>query len=414
MLKITILTIGDEICIGQVVNTNASWLAAKCTELGCRIVAHSIVGDEKEIMISELNRLLPISDFIIITGGLGPTHDDITKPVLCEFFKDELVFHEETLNQIEFLFKWRGLKLTERNRGQAFIPSKCTPLKNLMGTAPGMLFSFQNKYIVSLPGVPAEMKGLMENEILPLISKLILIRKEEVVLFKNIQTHGIAESMLADLIGEPSEFLGNGTLAFLPSYKGVRLRIGVSSGNFEEARKELKIIEDIIIKRAGKYIFAIGEDTLGSTVGKILKEKQLTLAVAESCTGGLLGGEITSTEGSSVYFKGGVIVYSNDSKINLLKVNPETIEKFGAVSKETALELAENVRKIFATDYGLSITGIAGPGGATPDKPVGTVWIGISDKVKSEAKLFTFVHDRAVNRERAVGSALGWLYNKIK
>jgi len=413
MSKVSILTIGDEICIGQVTNTNAVWIATQCTHLGYAVILHSTVGDDKYLMLKEIDRLFNLSDVLIITGGLGPTHDDITKPTLCEYFNDELVLHKPTLEHLEQFFKKRDYTLTDRNKTQAYIPSKCTPLRNDLGTAPGMQFEKDGKFIISLPGVPAEMKSIMEKYVFQFLQNLLAERKSDVVLYKTIHTSGIPESMLADLIGEPSKFLGDGRLAFLPTYQGVRLRIGITEKNIELGMRRITEIENIVRKRVGKYIFGENEETLSSAIGRLLKEKGKTLSVAESCTGGVLGGEITKVSGSSEYFFGGVIAYSNEAKINVLEVGKVTIEKYGAVSEQTAIELAYHVKGLFNTDYGISITGIAGPTGGTTEKPVGTVWIGLADENGVSAKKYTFGEDRTVNRERAVGTALTLLYKKL-
>ena len=407
------MTVGDEICIGQIVNTNASWIASHCTAIGAKIINHFAVPDERYAMINGLDMLIDNSDFVLITGGLGPTHDDITKPVLTEYFNDKLVLHELTYKRLEEMYNKRGTEFLERNKKLAYLPSKCKILINNSGSAPGMLFEQNGKYIISMPGVPSEMKDIMFNHVLPLIKSEIINNKSDVVLYKTLNTIGIPESHLADLLGNPDEFLNGGTLAFLPSYNGVKLRIGFSSENSKSAEEEINKIENYIRSRAGRFISGIGEEVITETVGKLLKEKRKTVSVAESCTGGLLGGAFTGIPGSSDYFSGGVIVYSNDAKINILGVPKDIINKFGAVSEETAIELAKNVREKFSTDYGISVTGIAGPGGGTKDKPVGTVWIGISDSKSTVAKKFVFADDRNINRELFVGRALGLLYMKL-
>jgi nicotinamide-nucleotide amidase len=413
MFKIALISIGDEICIGQIVNTNASWIAAKCTGLGAEVFTHAVIRDDKNNLINELNRLIPLSELIIITGGLGPTHDDITKNVLCEYFNDDLILHESTLEYLDEIFQLRGFKLTERNKEQALAPSKSQVLSNSVGTAPGMLFEFNGKFIVSLPGVPAEMKYIMNNSVLPFFQRKIAERNDNVVLYKNLNTTGIAESKLADLIGEPKDFLNGGTLAFLPSYRGVKLRIGVTADNFQKGKLKLEEIENIILHKAGKYIFGIEDDSLVSSVGSLLTNANKTVSVAESCTGGLLGAEFTSVSGSSTYFKGGIITYSNEAKEKLLNVNSKILTDCGAVSEQVASEMASNVRILFNTNYGIGITGIAGPTGGSEEKPVGTVFIGLADEKSVSVKKFVFSNDREINRERAVGTALTMLLDKL-
>lgn len=414
MINAAILTIGDEICIGQVVNTNASWIASELSKLGYKVNLHSVIGDEESILIQELNRLLQLSDIIIITGGLGPTHDDITKPTLTKYFNDKLVLKEDLLIELNERFKKRGLVLTERNKEQALVPSKAKILRNEVGTAQGLWFDYDKKIIIALPGVPSEMKFIMKNSVLSTLQEKIISEKHSVLIYKNLNTTGIPESYLADLIGDTSLFLEGNSLAFLPSYKGVRLRIGVEGKNFEEAHKKIDGIVDYIMKRAGEYVFSFDDESLASVVGKMLIEMNKSLSVAESCTAGMLGAEITSVSGSSKYFLGGLQVYSNEAKIKLLKVSPNTISKYGAVSKQTALELAQNIRSLFNSDFGISITGVAGPTGGTTEKPVGTVFIGLADDKTSYANKYYFSQDRQINRERAVGTALSLLYKHIK
>ncbi len=413
MLDISILTIGDEICIGQIVNTNSSWIASQCTKLGANVKYHSSIHDDKIDMLSEIKRLSSQTDLLIITGGLGPTHDDITKPVLTEYFNDKLEVHQETLKYLQGFFKKKGRELAGMNEGQALVPTKAKPLFNRVGTAPGLLFEENNKYFVALPGVPSEMKAIMTDSVFTLIKDLIKHRNEDVLVFKTLQVAGIVESDLASLIGDPYQFLDGGTLAFLPSYKGIRLRIGVKATSFDIAQDKIKKIEDIIRSKAGEYIYGVGDDSIISKIAEILIANKQTVSVAESCTAGLLGAEFTSISGSSAYFSGGVLAYSNEIKGKILGVNKNTLLNYGAVSEECAKELAMNVRKKFDTEFGISITGIAGPTGGSQDKPVGTVWIGLSDNEETIAKKYVFGNDRVVNRERSVGAALSLLLKKL-
>ena len=360
MLKISILSIGDELCIGQVLNTNARFMAVECTKIGADVVLHSTIDDDKSMMTAELDRLTDLSELILITGGLGPTHDDITKPVLCEYFNSELKFHESTYKDLEYFFSKRGIELTERNKLQAMLPDKCTPLRNMVGTAPGMMFERNGKFFISMPGVPREMQYIMNNSVLPFIAELIDKRNKDVVLYRTIHTNGIPESMLADKLGNPDEFASGAKLAFLPSYRGVRLRIGVNAKTFGKARSRIDEIESYINLKVGEHVFGTDDESLETAAAELLIKYGKTVSVAESCTGGLLGAAFTNVSGSSSYFEGGVQVYSNQAKMTMLGVSPETINVHGAVSEQTAKELAENVRKKFGTDYALSVTGIAG------------------------------------------------------
>ena len=414
MFNVSIMSIGDEICIGQIVNSNAAWIAYKFTDLGANVFEHITIGDDATAMKNVLDELLPKSDLVLLTGGLGPTHDDITKPVLVEYFDDELEFDEETYENICILLERRGLKITERIKQMSMLPKSCKILYNGVGAAPGMLFERNGKYVVSLPGVPSEMKFIMTNSVLPMVEKIIDKLGDDIVLYKTLMTSGVPESVLADKIGNVDAFLRDSdSLAFLPSYKGVRLRIGVR-GSKGYAEKRLQEIEKYIRDRVDEYIIAGDDVSLAEVVGKTLADAGETVAVAESCTGGLLGGEFTSVSGSSAYFAGGVIAYSNEIKEKILGVEHQILIEHGAVSRETAEQMAQNVRSKFNVDYGISITGIAGPTGGTPDKPVGTVWIAVSSKEGNIAKKFNFGADRNVNRQRSVGAALNLLLQTIK
>lgn len=410
MLKVAILSIGDEICIGQVLNTNAQWIAEKCTEIGTEIVYHLSVGDNKQRLIESLRYLEKSSDVIIMTGGLGPTSDDITKPILLEYFNDKLAFNNDVNLDIQEFYRKREREVSKLSLSQAEVPSKCQVIRNNLGTAPGMVFNENEKLYVSLPGVPYEMKEMVQNYVIPLLIKEIEKKHETVVKFKTIHTSGIPESNLAELIGDEKDFLREGeTLAYLPSTKGVRLRIGVTGKEFSTCDKRISEIEKILLNKISNFVLPIENKELTETVSELLKGKKKTLAVAESCTGGMLGAEITSVSGASNFFVGGEITYSNWAKTVRLNVNEKTLQEYGAVSEQVACEMAENVRKIFNTDLGISITGIAGPTGGTPEKPVGTVWIGLSTKEKTYARQYVFGSNRNINRERAVFTALNEL-----
>mgnify|MGYP000098599206 CR=1 FL=1 len=413
MVNLSILTIGDEICIGQIVNTNSAYIASKCTALGFNVLIHSIIPDKKDMMIAELDRLMGLSDVVIITGGLGPTEDDITKATLCEYFSDKLEFHQPTFDFLEKWFSSRGRIMNDLNKSQAYLPSNCKVLRNLHGTAPGMLFEKDGKVVISLPGVPKEMKYIMEDSVLPHLKEMLINKKTDMMLFKTIHTAGIFESDLAILIGSKSNFPEECSFAYLPSYKGVRLRIGVNCQNIEEGHKKISKIESYLMDKISKYVVGTDSDDLVLSVSNKLRQKNLTVAVAESCTGGLLGANFTNYSGSSDIFKGGIIAYSNEIKIEILGVEKTTIDTFGAVSQQTAVEMAKNVRDKFKTDFGISITGIAGPTGGSPEKPVGTVWIGIADENQVFAKIYKFGEDREVNRERSVGAAFTMLFEEL-
>lgn len=420
-MTIALLTIGDEICIGQIVNTNAAWMAEMCSMEGWRVVAHSVVGDELSQIIDEFKRLLGLADAVLITGGLGPTHDDRTKTALLEFLEDKAVLHEPTLEHLKALFRRLGRDITERNATQAMLPSTCEVLQNDKGTAAGMWFTLKaqskhnpskrDKIMVSMPGVPYEMKHLMRDRVIPRLRDLSA--NDPVMRYTTLLTTGIAESTLADLIGDVDMILEGQELAFLPSSGGVKLRISVTAENRAKADEIVARIEERIRARAGRYVYGKDGDTYDALVGQLLTEHGLTIATAESCTGGLLGAALTASRGASAYFLGGVQCYSNEAKMQFAGVKSDTLRQHGAVSEETALELASGIRERFQASIGVSITGIAGPDGGTPEKPVGTIWVAFADKNGAEAHKYNVPGDRTVNRERAVAAALQLIFKKV-
>lgn len=415
MARATIITIGDEILIGQIINTNASWIAEKLTSYGIIVEKHLSISDNKSVIFETIRNEISRCDIVVTTGGLGPTSDDNTKQVICDVFADTLRFDEPSYENIKYLFEIRKRKITERNRHQAMVPTRSIALKNDYGTAPGILFNENKKLFLSLPGVPIEMKAIFENSFEPHLLEYLTNHKGEFVLYRTINTVGIFESNLADLIGDPSSFLDNDTsLSFLPNHRGVRLRIGAIKNNYSEAKESVDKAIKLLTEKVGNYIVSEGEFNLSQIAFEQLKRCNKTVAVAESCTGGYLGKELTEISGASKYFMGGVISYSNESKVQILNVNKETLDKYGAVSQETAREMAINVRNLFGTDFGISITGIAGPGGGTPTKPVGTLFIGFSEKSGTNVYEYHLGENRSINRERAVTNAFLLLINKLK
>lgn len=415
MARASIITIGDEILIGQTINTNASWIAQQLTNIGIIVDKQISISDKKSEIFDTIRNELSRCDIVITTGGLGPTSDDNTKQVICNVFGDELRFDEQSFDNIKELFEARKRQITERNKQQAMVPSRSIALKNDYGTAPGILIRNKEKLFVALPGVPTEMKTIYENSLLPLLQEYLINHQGEFVLYRTINTVGIFESNLADLIGNPSSFLDPDTsLAFLPNYRGVRLRVGTVKTSYHEAKSTVDKAIDYLSGIIKDYIISEGDFNLPQIAHDLLLEKKKTVAVAESCTGGFLAKELTDLSGASAYFLGGLITYSNQSKIEQLNVSEETINNHGAVSSQTAIEMAENVRKLYGTDFGISITGIAGPEGGTPTKPVGTVFIGLSDNSGTEASEFHFGKNRSINRERAVANAFLLLINKLK
>lgn len=413
-MNTAIITIGDELLIGQIVNSNAAVIAADCTAIGCTIVAQSTIGDDAQSLIDELDRLRVHSSVLILTGGLGPTHDDITKAVLTNYFHDTLVQDNAWLEHLRAWMLMRGRELSERNALQAMLPSTCMTLANPLGTAPGMLFDRDGIVLISLPGVPDEMKGLMQQHVLPYLERMLEVRNDASWEYRTLYSTGIPEAYLADRIGDPTVFLHGSTLAFLPNAYGVRMRVGAQARGHDERASELDRVEAFLQERAGRWIYGSGRTSLSQRVGELLKEHGGTVAVAESCTGGLLGAALTDVAGSSAYFEGGVLSYSNDVKVRELGVSASDIDKHGAVSEAVARQMCDGVRSRFGTTYGIGITGVAGPDGGTEEKPVGTVWIGVAGPTKTVTKLHRFGPDRRNNRERSVAAALAMLWRLMQ
>ncbi len=413
MIYSKIISIGNELLIGQTINSNASFISEKLFSINIHVKKIVSIGDVEKDLIEELVDSEKFYDITFITGGLGPTHDDITKNVLIKYFDDELVFNEKVFENVENLFSIRGIKTPSINREQAMVPSKALIVWNRLGTAPGFCFEKNEKLFIALPGVPYEMKEMMNDSIIPMLTEKYNGKFGFVQKSKTFLTIGISESALAEMIGNVRELVGENNFAFLPSLIGVKLRVDVRAETTEEVNEILSEIEKKLYDKVGDYIYGVNDEQLEKIISQLLKQKKLKLATAESCTGGLLASKITDISGSSEYFLGGVNVYSNESKINILGVNAGTIEKYGAVSEETALEMALNVRKLFKADIGVSITGIAGPEGGTEEKPVGLVFIGYSDSEKTFAKKFLLGHIRERNKIRAASHALDILRREI-
>ncbi|QJW89709.1 competence/damage-inducible protein A [Spirosoma taeanense] len=372
-IRAEVVTIGDEILFGQITDTNTQWISTELTNIGIRTVRKSSVGDQTEAILQILHEAHQRADVIIITGGLGPTKDDITKKTLCTYFSVELVRNQTALALVTQFFEKRGREMTDLNRGQADLPANAVYMQNDWGTAPGMWFDYEGRVYVSLPGVPFEMKHLMANRILP---KLRASFETPVIKHKMILTAGIGESFLAERIETWEDALPpHIRLAYLPSFGGVRLRLTATGQDEAVLDRELAEQVENVLPLIEKNVYGYDDDTLESVIGYLLLRQNLTLATAESCTGGFVASRITSVPGSSAYFWGSIIAYSNDVKVNQLGVKPETLEQFGAVSEETIRQMAEGVRKTLGTDVGIATSGIAGPDGGTPDKPVGTIWI---------------------------------------
>lgn len=390
-----LLTIGDEILYGQIVDTNSQWMSVALSNAGISAIRKTTVGDREEEILTAFAEAEKRADIILITGGLGPTSDDLTKPCLAKYFNSPLKIHEEALAEVTEFFKSRGRELTEVNRQQAALPICCEKITNQMGTAPGMWFERNGKVFVSMPGVPHEMMRMMTDIIIP---KLQQSFQTPVIHHKVIRTAGVGESVLAEKIADWEKALpAHIKLAYLPGLSEVKLRLTGIGNTLHELEKETEELTAKLHQRIGQFIYGYGEDPLEVVIGNTLKAKQLTLAVAESCTGGYLSHLITSVPGSSAYFSGSIIPYAYEIKMRQLGVKPETLEKHGAVSEATISEMANLVRAKFNTDIGVATSGIAGPGGATPDKPVGTVWIAYSDKYQTVTRKLQLSKDRLIN-----------------
>lgn len=377
-MNVNIVTIGDEILIGQIIDTNSAWMGQQLNLVGAKVSAIHSVSDTKEGIINALETALKQADVVLMTGGLGPTKDDITKKTIADYFGADMVFHEPTWERIQGLFKRWGRSTTPAHKEQCFMPSNAKILFNKMGTAPGMWFEVAGKIVVSMPGVPYEMKYLMEFEVIP---KLVEHFPGKPIAHRTILTVGEGESRIAAKLEKIEEELPDFVkLAYLPNLGNVRLRLSAIAENGEDIETVLdqkaKEIEGVI----PELIYGYGTETLEEAIGKLLKQKGLTLSTAESCTGGFLAHKITKIPGCSVYYKGSIVAYAYEAKRNLLAVKQETLEKYGAVSEETVKEMVVGVLETLNTDIGISISGIAGPGGGTPDKPVGTVWLAIANK----------------------------------
>ncbi|MDB5128911.1 competence/damage-inducible protein A [Mucilaginibacter sp.] len=407
-----IITIGDEILIGQIVDTNSAWMAQKLNEEGIRVKQISSVSDDRQHILTALAEATTRADIIFITGGLGPTKDDITKQTLAEYFNVKLVLNDDALNNVLNIFKRYNRPLLEVNRKQAEVPENCEIILNNNGTAPGLWFNVNGKIYVSMPGVPFEMKYMMEETVIP---KLKTALKLPVIIHKTILTVGEGESFLAEKIADiENDLPANIKLAYLPKMGQVRLRLSAYSDGETSLNDKLEEFSSRIVERVGHNVVAQEDIPLEKVILNHMAGKGLTLSVAESCTGGYVSHLITQHEGSSQVFLGGAVTYSNDLKENILGVKNETLYQFGAVSQETVTEMVEGALRQFKSDYALAITGIAGPGGGTQEKPVGTVWIAVANANKTVVKKFTFGNKRLQNIERSAVAAFFMLITLLK
>ena len=406
-----IITIGDEIIIGQVIDTNSAFIAASLNEAGIEVLKIASVPDKKEGITSALDIARKTADIIIMTGGLGPTGDDITKNTLAGYFKSHLVLNKDVLEHIEKLISHLPGKISERNMKQAELPDNCKIIANNYGSASGMWFEEKEKIFISLPGVTYEMKAMITNDVVPALKERFRL---PVIIHKTILTSGVAESIMADKIKDWEEGLPPTLkLAYLPSPGILRLRISGTGSSREKVLQEIDRQSDKLISLISDDVFGYDDDLLEEKVGKLLVKRKQTVAIAESCTGGKISELITSVAGSSLYFKGSVIAYSNEIKTGILGVREDIIEKYGAVSEAVVRAMAVNIRKIYNTNYAVASSGIAGPTGGTPQKPVGTTWICVASEDKIIASKYNLGKQRGRNILKASITALNMLRKLI-
>ncbi|MBN2225744.1 MAG: competence/damage-inducible protein A [candidate division Zixibacteria bacterium] len=409
-MNVELISIGDEIITGHTVDTNSVYIARRLAEIGLTVQYKTAVGDDLPRMEEVIYQALRRTDIVIVTGGLGPTDDDVTKRAIVKVFKRNLVFHEDILDDIKRRYAERGIDMPAINQNQALLPQGATYLPNKTGSAVGIVITEEGKIFASLPGVPREMMIMVDEELIPFLQARI---KQEAIRVIKLRTTGIIESELAERITPHLKLPESVRFAYLPSYSGVDLRIISRGPSQEVADENAETIAERLSEVVGKYIFGRDDDTLELVIGRLLTDRKQTLTVAESCTAGLLAGQITSVAGSSGYFACGVVTYTNRSKTGLLGVPEETLEKHGAVSAETAEAMARGLREKFGSDYGIAITGIAGPGGGTDEKPVGTVYIAVSSEPGVISKLLRLGNDREINRRRSVYAAMELLRRTI-
>ena len=407
-MNATLITIGDELLIGQVVDTNSCFISRKFGDCGIRVIERTSIGDDADTIIATLNRVLQQSEIVVITGGLGPTKDDLTKHTLARYFDSKLVQDPATYRFVEQMLARRGIEFNELNQAQALVPECCTVLPNRNGTAPGMWFDTEDgKIVISLPGVPFEMEALITDEVVPRLVNRFALKS---IIHRTMITFGMAESVLAATIADWEDALPKELhLAYLPNPKAIRLRLSCYDIEREKGEAMIDKAFDELKAIIPEYILGYEGASVAEEVAKILYQRGATLAVAESCTGGKIANTFTAMAGASEYFKCGVVAYANEAKQALLGVKAETLNTYGAVSQQVAEQMAEGVRRVGQSDYAIATTGIAGPTGGSDEKPVGTVWIAIATPTQTIARKMTYGQIRIQNIERATTSAINLL-----
>lgn len=402
-MKAEIITIGDEIIQGEILDNNSAYIGDRLSGSGIEIAFKTSVGDDLKRIIEAIKLGLERADLVITTGGLGPTNDDLTKKAIVKAFKRNLVFHDDILKKVEEGFKKRGIKMPKINQNQALLPQGAKALPNQYGSAPGIFIQEGKKLFFALPGVPLEMRTILEDEVLPFLNTKSV---KKVTLQKILRTTGIVESAIYDRMESILKHKSPVKIGFLPSFSGVDIKLKISAETEELALKNISETEQRLREVLNEYIYGTDKQILEEIIGELLRNRRKTISVAESCSGGLIGVKFTNVSGSSDYFVNGMITYSNQAKIELLKIPEDIIDKYGAVSEQVAILMAEGVKKLSKSDYGLSATGIAGPTGGTEEKPAGLVYIGFAHENDSFAQKYIFGGDRKAIRERTAQAAL--------
>jgi nicotinamide-nucleotide amidase len=410
-MKAHIITIGDELLIGQTLDTNSAWIGAELSKIGFDIYRKTSVHDDHDDIMDILRSVTGKADVVLITGGLGPTSDDITKQVLSEFFNSKLAINTEVLAMIENMMNRRGFPMNENIRRQAEVPEGCTILKNKAGTAPGMWFEKDGTIYISMPGIPVEMKYIMNQHVLPELRKRFTT---QVIIHKNIMTYGGLEAKLAETLADfeaslPAEV----KLAYLPSFGIIKLRLTGTGTDPVLLKKIIEAQVGTLYEIIPDLIFGENEELFETVIGNLLKERKQTISTAESCTGGMIAQMLTSISGSSVYFKGSVVAYDNEIKKDMLGVPDILIEKYGAVSREVVEKMAAGVRNLMKTDFSVATSGIAGPDGGTESKPVGTIWISVASEKGIVSEKHVYGGDRNTNINRFSVAALSLVRKQI-
>jgi len=410
-MRAEIITIGDEILIGQIVDTNSAWLGAELSKIGVQVVQISSVSDHATAIVSALDLAKTRADLILITGGLGPTKDDITKHTLAKYFNSQLVTNEEVLARLRAWFEQRGRTMSQMNAMQADLPHNCEILRNELGTAQGMLWRDDRHWVLSMPGVPYEMKYIVTHQLLPLLQKQVEL---PVIVHRTLMTCGMVESQIAATIESvEDEMPAHIKLAYLPRPGIVRLRLSGRGTDRLALMAEITVFEEKIKALLGHHVYGFDEESLEEAIGKQLLLRKATMGTAESCTGGTIASQLTRIAGASRYFTGSIVSYANEVKVQQLQVASELIEQHGAVSEAVVTAMANGLKKLLQVDYAIAVSGIAGPDGGTEAKPVGTTWIAVSGPGETIARSFNFGNERSLNIERASMAALYMLWKML-